>query len=158
MKAVVKKKQFSGIEFSTKFVEFGRPAYTEKLRFPDNITELPAQNVSELLGKYTQLYVFANAETCKCSVRILRLQTALSLKKAALLRDDPHLNTLEKWRRDTVLDCDEEIMNMEAAIGSLKSEQQVAETARDNFDRYISALSRELTRKTNEEQKQRYQT
>ena len=136
----------SSLTFSS-YQEFPRPVFTDTLHFPDDITTLTGGNVSELLGKYTKLFVFANAELCKWSVRLLRAQTAESLRRAALLRQDPSLNVQERWRRDAVLDCDAEIVRLTLRQAHCRAERDIAQTARDNFEKYIAALSRELSRK-----------
>ena len=129
------------------YQEFPRPSFTDKLRFPDNITDLDSGGVSELLGKYTQLYAFANAEVCKANMALLRLDTRESLRRATLLRQQPSLNAQERWRRDTVLDCDADISALNAERLQHRLAKELAETARGNFEKYIAALSRELSRK-----------
>jgi hypothetical protein len=131
-----------------KYQEFKRPAFTDTLHFPNDVTQLGASNVSDLLSKYTALYAFANAEMCRANVMLLRLDTAESLRRASLLRQQPTLNAQERWRRDTILDCDQEVGRIIAQRAQAKEAREIAQTARDNFDRYISALSRELSRKS----------
>lgn len=127
--------------------QFGRPAFADTLRFPADITSLDARNISELLGKYTAMYSFVNEQQGKISGKLLNLQTVESLLRNKMLRDAPSLNNLERWRRDTVLDAD-------PAIETLFEQQQILKGQRDhagvflgNYERCITALSRELSRK-----------
>jgi hypothetical protein len=50
---------------------FQRPKYADSVKWPDDITQLTAQNVSELLGKYTGLLCFAQSELAKYQQEIL---------------------------------------------------------------------------------------
>jgi hypothetical protein len=145
-----------GVEFSAKFPAFLRPKFADTLRFPHDITDLTAQNVSELIGNYTELYAFANAEVARLTVEILKMETQISLRKASMLREQPSLNAQERWRRDTVLDCDFVVIGANSRIDDFKADKEFALMAKDNFDRYLTALSRELTRKTHEEPRQRF--
>lgn len=146
----VRKKQVPLVQTTVSFAQyqaFPRPAFADSIRFPNDLTQLTAANLSDLLGKYTRLYAFANAEACKCNVSLLRIDTQESLRRATLLRERPFLNNQEKWRRDSVLDCDPAIMRYQSERLLAKQNRLFAETARDNFEKYIAALSRALTQK-----------
>ena len=130
------------------FYEIPRPAFADTLVFPDDVTKLEASNVSELHGKYTQMYAYANQELAKANVALLRLNARVSVRRNAVFRSRPTLNAQERWRRDAVLDADKDMEIIEAQITAVKMERTWAEMFVGNFEKYIAALSRELSRKT----------
>lgn len=132
------------------FLEVQRPAYADTIRWPDNITLLSASNISELHGKYTQLYCFANQGLAKINMDILRLQTEDSLRRNKIFRTSPHINSQERWRRDTVIDSDPEIERITKEIADKKQEREFVQMYVNNYDRYLTALSRELSRKSHD--------
>jgi hypothetical protein len=127
-----------------------RPRFADTLRFPADITELTAANVSELLGKYTQLYAYANQELALLGVRLLRVQFQRDIRRNEIFRKRPGLNGIERWRRDAVLDEDSQMEQLGAAENLIERQKVMLQMAQTNFDRYLVALSRELTRKTTE--------
>ncbi len=132
------------------FQEIQRPKWTDRLSFPDDVTRLNAANVSELLGKYSQLWAYTNQELCKINVAILRLQTAESRRRNEIFRRNPAVNSQDRWRRDAVLESDPLIEKFLHEIEVNKMRRTYTDTYLANFDRYINALSRELSRKMNE--------
>jgi hypothetical protein len=139
----------SSISYS-KFPVTGRPSFTDKLKFPEDITELTAANVSELLGKYTLLWSYVNQDRARLEVQLLRLQRLDSLRVNQMLRDNHRLNHIDKWRRDAVIAEDEQMETLKQQISSVQAELKYASMYLENYDRYANALSRELTRKTHE--------
>lgn len=129
------------------YQEFVRPSFTDRLRFPDDLTSLQLENISELIGKFTQLLAFANAEACRFKVDLMHVESAETLRRRELMLTQPAMNSLERWRRDSTLDLDMQVMELERRKISLRTQLLAAETARDNFDRYVWALSRELSRR-----------
>lgn len=132
---------------------FDRPKYTDKLRWPDDITQLTAQNISELHGKYTQLYAYANRELARINMAILKLQTDDSLRRNQFFRMNPSLNSQEKWKRDAKMETDPVIESIAKDISLRRIERTQAEMFVQNYERYLTALSRELTRKGSENTK-----
>lgn len=137
------------------FPAIKRPTFADTLRWPKDITALSASNVSELLGKYTALYAYANQELAYINVAILELQTRESIVINAILRQNVSLNAQERWRRDASIDTYREVERVRRTITKKKSDREYTQMFIANFDRYLTALSRELSRKTSE-QNQRY--
>jgi hypothetical protein len=131
--------------------DFDRPEFADTLRFPNDLTQLAPANVSELHGKYTQLFVFANREATRLSVEIMRTETQESLAKSSMFRRFPAINSQERWKRDAVMDSDPEIENTRRQISSLRQEQETAKCFASNYTAYIAALSRELSRRMQEQ-------
>lgn len=127
-----------------------RPAFTDALRFPDDITELGAANISELLGKYTKLWAFVNQDRARLRVQLIRLQQQEGKRINNIFRQRPTLNNLEKWKREAVLSEDEVIEQIRANRAAVEIALTHSEMFLENYDRYTNALSRELTRKTHE--------
>ncbi len=131
--------------------DFGRPKFADTLRFPDDLTLLLPANISELHGKYTQMFVFANREATRLTVEILRAETQESMAVTRLFRRQPAINSQERWKRDAVVDSDAEIESFRAAVARYKQERELARCYADNYDRYLAALSRELSRRMHEQ-------
>ena len=139
-----------GLNIRTDFPFQNRPKFTDSLRFPDDLTSLDAANISELLGKYTKLYVYANQNACAINVALLRLDTRESLLRNSLFRNRPSLNNLDRWRRDAVISEDSQMERIVIERNSLLEKKELIQNFLTTYDRYVVALSRELSRKTSE--------
>jgi hypothetical protein len=126
---------------------FSRPKFADSLKFPNDITQLSAQNVSELLGRYTQMLAFVSEQHTIATIRILEAETRLSHTASKIVIEDPKLVHLERWRRDQVVDTDSRMMLLKADLLKAKKVREVGWLYCQNYERYISALSRELSRK-----------
>ena len=131
--------------------DFDRPDFADTLRFPNDLTLLAPANVSELHGKYTQLFVFANREATRLSVAIMREETQESLAVSATFRRFPAINSQERWKRDAVLDSDPTIEGIRQRISHFRQEQETAKMYAANYAAYCAALSRELSRRMHEQ-------
>lgn len=153
MKIRPRVKQLSGVTFTFnhQLPEIKRPKFADTLRFPDDITQLTTQNVSELLGKYTSLYSYANQELSRINAEIIRLQSRSSLRTNQVFRTNPSMNAQERWRRDAVLSTDSKMEEIERDLGRYKMQKEFTQMYVENFDKYIAALSRELSRKTHDQ-------
>lgn len=129
------------------FAEIARPKWADSLSFPDNLTELTAANISELHGKYTQLYAFVNQELTKLNVKVLEHQTRDNQRRNLMLVRQPSLNSQERWRRDAAMDTDPTLMEIAKTLSHLRIRQEYSKMYLANFDRYLIALSRELSRR-----------
>ncbi len=127
-----------------------RPKFTDSLKFPEDITELGSANCSELLGKYTLLWSYVNQDVSNLKVRQLKLQQREQLRLNQIFRENPAVNRLEKWRKDSVIAEDTYIEAIRSAMLTTNMQLETMNMYLANFDRYINALSRELTRKTHE--------
>lgn len=134
-----------------RFPEIPRPKYADTLRFPTDITRLTAQNVSELLGKYTELAAYTSQELSRINIEVLRLQTEISSRRNFLFHRNPSMNAQERWRRDAVLDSDFGMEKFDREISNQKMRKEYTEMFLGNFEKYITALSRELSRKTHDQ-------
>ena len=124
-----------------------RPAFSDSLKFPDNVTELDVAGVSELLGKYGQLWCFANQGLSQVNVRILSAQLDESKLINSIFRENGSVNSIEKWRRDAVFDSDPQLEAIREKIQRLKMEKETLLMFVGNFDRHCQTLSRELSRR-----------
>ena len=145
--------EVSGFNLQTDeaFKRIHRPKFSDRLKFPDDITELSPANVSDLLGKYTQMYAFANQELALVNVKLLALQTDESRRVTALFCSNPTLNQQERWRRDAVVDTDKKIQEISREVSLCKQKKEMLQMFLANYDRYLTALSRELSRKSHEQ-------
>ena len=130
--------------------EIQRPSFANTLVFPENLTELETANISDLHGKYSLLYAFVNQDLARINVRILRLKTNESVLVNSISRSNRSLISVEKWKREIILNQDPDMENIHKYIAKLEQEKVYAEMYLSNYERYLNALSRELTRKTAE--------
>ena len=125
-----------------------RPKYADALKFPQDITELTPANISELMGKYTEMYSYAAAEAAKAEVQLLILATGGKKVETDILQSRPELLHKEKWRKDLIINTDPQKVEL------LKKEQhwqirlRYAKMFLEIYEKYLNALSRELTRKS----------
>ena len=156
MKVVSKNKKPAPVELGVTSIRYesmpqiAPPSFVHKLRFPEDLTELGTQNISELLGKYTLLWTYVNQDMARLRVKALKLSQKETNRINSKLREMPALNQIERWKRDALLAEDEsiEFIRTEQTRTSMELEQCGMYLA--NYDKYINALSRELTRKTHE--------
>lgn len=146
-----KKKKNTDIKGTTvsglKLPAVPRPDFLDGFVFPEDITELDPKQVSDLLSKYTLLYSYANQHVSKLSVKEIQLQTMESMRKNHIFRSRPYLNAQERWRRDSIIEEDRKIEEFRRRRSYLSQEKMLVQAYLDNYERYINALSRELSRK-----------
>ena len=133
-------------KYSCRFPEIHRPEFTDQLRWPDDLTVLPAKSISDLLGKFTALQVYANQEHARIQSLLVEAQTEIQLRETEVFRANPAMNHQERWKRDAVVSSDPVIMELTRRIGRLKAEREYASGFALNYERYVNALSRELSR------------
>lgn len=146
-----KKKKIVGVTYTGElFPSIVRPKFADTLKFPSNITELGTMNITDLIGKYTALYAYANQALSAANIEILKCQSAIDLMKQYLTRSNPMMNSQEKWRRDASVDSDPRMEKLIKDQNVARQRKEQCQMYVANFDKYIAALSRELTRKTHE--------
>lgn len=139
------KKQFETI---LGFRRIERPSFIESLVFPaDTITLLDSEQVSDLHAKYTLLYAYANQAFSETNVAILQLQNQRTERENEIYRSQPGINTLEKWKRDAKMKEDGKIESFNQSLMVANMRRITFEMMLQNFERFIAALSRELSRK-----------
>lgn len=142
-----RKPQKSELITHLKLPQINRPKWADNLRFPDDLTEVTAANVSELLGKYTSLWAFVNEDACRTTQHLLRLDSAEQTRMNQMIGRRPALTTLEKFRRDQLFAVDPVIATYRREKKILHIHKAASDMFLANYDKYINALSRELTRK-----------
>ena len=146
----IKKKVKAPVSVYNQLPSIVRPSFADTLVFPDDITELEAANISELHGKYSLMYSYVNQDLARLTVRMLQLQTKESLTINGICRANRGLNTVERWKRDTILGQDSDVEMLRAEMAKIQQAKVFAEMYLSNYEKYLNALSRELTRKTAE--------
>ena len=141
----------SEVRYLHGFPEVERPAFIDKLKFPEDLTQLTAQNVSALHGKYTQLYAFANQELAKLEIKTLRIRQQEAIRRNEIFVERPSINSLDKYRRDAVYKSDDKMESLGQEMFRLECAKVATVSFKDSYDRYLQALSRELTRKTSDD-------
>lgn len=137
-----------GADVAVDLPVFERPKYADRLRWPDDITQLTAQNVSELLGKYTACLCYAEAQLAKYRQAILVAEDQFNRTKIRIYEEEPAIIRLEKNKRELKLDSDTGILTMKSRLKTLRRFEIAAQMYVTNYERKITALSRELSRKT----------
>ena len=136
-----------GYQTQLQLPAFKRPAFADSLKFPDDLTELTSQNVSELLGKYTDLQAYVNSQRTSYIVECLRLQTLMERLETEAFIEQPQIAHLQRWRRDQKINSDSRMRDLKAKYYWYSQLREVAQLYFDNYQAYIQALSRELSRK-----------
>jgi hypothetical protein len=150
MKIKKKEKQsFDASAFSVtlELPVFDRPAYADKTKWPADITQLTSQNISELIGKYTGLLAYVEAQMSKYDQEIIKAEAMLESKSTQMFLDNPGIAHLEKWRRDQKIASDDGVIIIKSALTIARVKKTQAAMYVKNYERQINALSRELTRK-----------
>lgn len=127
--------------------EIDRPKWADGLRFPDDVTELTAANVSELLGKYTQLWTYVQQDLSRLEQETLKLDSAERERKHEIITGNPRINTIEKHKREAFYDGDSKMRGINRARSVIDLRKASSHSFLSIYDKYIQALSRELTRK-----------
>jgi hypothetical protein len=138
-----------GINVAVDLPPFERPKWADKIRWPDDITQLTAQNVSELLGKFTELLCYAESQLAKYKQAILFAEDSIArLRLEVISEDELAMNRLEKNKRELRIDSDPGMTKMKSRLRALRRCEVAAQMFVTNYERRIAALSRELSRKT----------
>lgn len=127
--------------------EFVRPAFTDSLRFPDDITKLAATNVSELMGKYAALQAFVEQEATTWIIQEMRLEQKLDDARSDVLQDNHKLHFLEKWKMAQRVDSDPTVRRIRQRLTLVRSLKERAQSLVRSYERLGQVLSRELSRR-----------
>jgi hypothetical protein len=127
---------------------FVRPKFVDHIRFPDDIYQLTPQNVSELHGKYTKIYTFCNQALASAAIRITHYEAEIYKAKQKVHLEKPSLISLERWRIDHITSSDPEVVRLSSLLLKNKMKKDYLTGIVENFDRYLIALSRELSRRS----------
>lgn len=139
-------KQFVRVE---DYPRLSCPAFASTLKFPDDITNLDAANVSLLMGRFTQMLAWASQARTDADIRLLQSKAVLESAKTRFLAANPAVrNSSHRWRIDFVMDTDPDIAAAQAAVRRAETSKLTASNLFDTFERYVWVLSRELSRKT----------
>lgn len=128
--------------------EFKLPSYSETLHFPASVLDLETGNVSDLIGKFTMMLAHVNAEHAKANVAMLRAQGQESARKRQLVQQ--YADKAEKWRRDAAVEIDPKLVALKEELIEKQAVREILASYVFNYDKIISALSRELTRRTHQ--------
>ena len=148
MKLDKKEPEIIGSVISLELPIFERPKFADKIRWPNDLTQLTAQNVSELLGRFTQMVCYADAHWAKVQQEIMALEHVIHQRKIHIYEDSPSLIRLDKNKRELNLDSDPGIAILKSRLSRLKRAEIKDAMYVRNYERYVAALSRELSRKT----------
>ncbi len=144
----LKRKQNKSHETIFGFRKIDRPKFIDSLVFPaDTLTSLDSEQVSDLHAKYTLLYAFANQGLADANVSILKLQNQRNNRENELYRENPRLNNIEKWKRDARIREDTQIESFHFRLCYQHQVRITLEMLITNYEKFINALSRELSRK-----------
>lgn len=133
---------------SRQFPAVERPSWIDSLKWPEDITSLGPANLSELLGRYTALYAYACFVAAEATEADLCLQSQELLRRGTVFRQNPSVNGQARWKRDAYLITDAALEGVAISRGRHRIKAEWAKAYQAIYDRYIQALSRELTRRT----------
>lgn len=125
-----------------------RPKYASDLEFPDDITKITASEVSKLHARYIGLQTYALAERAKIDVKILEIESErnrlTTQKRSQLFTSGNH----KQWEQKAIIDS--AVDKFEEKLLPLRQTQILIQSRIDIFEKYIIALSRDLTRRQHE--------
>lgn len=155
----VKKREIGRLEVG-RIPVFERPAFTDTLRFPDDLTQLVSANLSELIGKYAKLTAYVESEATSWVVQEQRVIYLLEEAETNFMRDNPKLLFLERWRIDRKLQQEESVRILQRRLVNIRALKERALSLVRTYDRLSNALSRELSRRlaTNDGLKHHYRS
>ena len=131
------------------FKPIERPAFTDSLRFPDDITKLSSSNVSALHGNYVSLYAYAVSELSLASVQALRIRSEMHVRRNNVSRTGQTYGK-KKHAIDIEVRNDKALEDLQLKVDVVEQKIKQLEAFVTIFDRYASTLSREITRRTSE--------
>lgn len=124
-----------------------RPDCADTVVWPGKLTDLTPENLSDLLGKYTAMLAYVTHVAAEATAEAIKLEAEKAQATTALYVQEPRLANLDKWRRDLKLDALPEIEAVNIKLTTMKIRRTMAEAYISTYDRYIAALSRELSRR-----------
>lgn len=131
------------------FPEFQRPKFADSVVFPADVTQLNSVEVSNLMGKYTQMQVWASAYAATLGMRIAETENLLDRIRVSVYAESPStLSALNKNEREEKLLTYPEVRNTKLKLRSMYAQKAEAESHAECYERFVMVLSRELSRKT----------
>lgn len=131
------------------FKPLERPSYADSLSFPDDLSVLTSSQVSLLLGRYTAMHAYALSELSMVSVDEKRLETEIELAKNQTLRDALNKGQKVSESRRAVA-ASLTLEKLHKTLGEVSAKKTHISSFAAIYDKYCSALSRELSRKSSE--------
>ena len=107
------------------------------------------------MGKYTGLLAYAHQDLSELNRESLRLDAMERERRFAMMQENPRLNTLEKHKREAFYEADRtmrRVFNQRTYVNMSKEHTMMFMA---NYERYIAALSRDLTRRSLTDEKSR---
>lgn len=126
---------------------FERPKFTDSMRFPDDVTQLTAHNLSELMGRYASLAAFVEQEATTWSMAVIRLEQELEEAESQFMLKNPKTLFLERWRLDNRLRQDLTLRSIHRRLTGARALRERAQSLVRIYERLINVLSRELSRR-----------
>ncbi len=138
-------------EASWYFPMVSRPKFADTLQFPADLASLTSANLTELMSRYTQMMVFASQKLSEILVKIIQTETQIRRSKSDMLLARPSLNSLERWRRDAIIEADPVMRALDLQLSRFRSEEVMAQMFVNTYEKLLVVLSRELSRRIAEE-------
>jgi hypothetical protein len=131
------------------FSEIDRPSYTDKIRFPDDLTALHSVDLGRYHGRYVGLHVYASSELAKINVEELRIESEISQKRSHRFLSLA-AQQVPKWQLEIQLEANIHIQELRRRLLEVKVKKERVLSYMLNFERYANALSREMSRRAAE--------
>lgn len=134
------------------FPPIERPAYTDSLKFPDDLTAISLQEVSRLHGRYIGLYAYVVSECSKVNQEVLRIESEMFVRRNNVTRTGLTYGK-NKYKIDVEVRADMTLQELQLKRNKAQERKEIIEKFLEIYDRYAQALSREMTRRTTEMQR-----
>lgn len=133
-----------------------RPKFTDNIRFPDDLTQLSAQNLSELMGKYGALLGFVEQETTTYAIAEKRIEHQIEEAEVQYHADNSRTRFLEKWKVDLLVRSDQAVRLLHKRLVTVRALKERGLSLVRTYTQFINILSRELSRKISSNDGGRY--
>jgi hypothetical protein len=134
-------------KLSYEYGSFKRPAFADSIVFPKDVTRLDSANVSDLHAKYAELFVFVNQAVAKYAFLANSAEADIAKAKQKIYADRPALVQIEKWRFDHIVNTDPAVAKLASLAMRYRAKRDYLSAIAANYEKYIAALSRELSRR-----------
>lgn len=130
------------------FAPVEAPTFAQSLKFPENLPALSGRDLGLYHGQFTSLLAFARSELSKVVVDILKIESEISRQRHQRI-----IMSTEsvKWQLESMVESNPLIIDLRKKELHAKIQKETLSSYADNFERYASALSREMTRRASEQ-------
>lgn len=123
-----------------------RPKFAESLRFPDSVSALEAENITDLMGKYTKLLAYVKGCWSSLKRDELSIERQINEVKRDLYVKNPS-NFSTRGNGQYAIQFNPKVFELNGNLNLARQEIVITESHIDVYEKFINTLSRELSRR-----------